>query len=159
MAVQRKRISTESEASKDDLLDRLSNLGQASLREGTADLLSLLDDVESILRSEDLTELERQGFTLIREYPKEATIFELRGLPRTSFMERIREIAFILKKIRALREGGVQIISLNDLIKVGEVDGRPIYSVRRDGGDISLRARKESLVNNPRWSLLPLGCL
>ena len=89
--------------------------------------------------SEDLTELERQGFTLIREYLKEATIFELRGLPRTPFIEKIREIASILKKIRDLREGGAQIISLNDLTVVGEVDGRPVYSIKQDEGDSSDR--------------------
>ena len=135
MAVQERRTHGKSRASKGDLLDKLSNLGQVSLREGTADLLSLLEDVESVLDSKDLTELERQGFTLIREYLKEAAILEFRGLPRTPFIERIREIASILKKIRALREGGAQIISLNDLTVVGEVDGRPIYSIRRDERD------------------------
>ncbi len=135
MAIQRKRISAGSEASKEDLLDKLLNLGQVSLREGTTDLLSLLEGVENILRSEDLTGLERQGFTLIREYLKEAAILELRELPRTSFIDKIREIAFILKKIGDLREKGVQVISLNDLTVVGEVDGRPIYSIKQDEGD------------------------
>jgi len=139
MAVQRKRISAESETSKDDLLDKLSNLGQVSLREGTTDLLLLLEDVESILYSEDLTELERQGFTLIREYLKEAAILELRGLPRTPFIDKIREIASILKKIGDLMGRGVQIISLNDLTIVGEVDGRPVYSIKRGKGDSSDR--------------------
>ncbi len=135
MAVRERRTHGKSRTSKSDLLDKPSNLVRISLREGITDLLSLLEDVESALDSEDLTELERRGFILTREYLKEATILELRGLPRASLIDKIREIASILEKIGDLREEGVQVISLNDLIVVGEVDGRPVYSIKREKGD------------------------
>ena len=135
MAVQSRRTREESGAFKEKLLERLSNLDQVSLREGTTDLLSLLDDVELVLSSEDLTELERQGFTLIREYLKEATVLELRGLPRAPFLKKIKEIASILRKIGDLRGEGIRIITLEDLTVVGEVDGRPVYSLRQEEGD------------------------
>ncbi len=119
-------------ASKDDFLAKLLSLGEVPLKEGATDLISLLEDVESILSSEELTDLERQGFILIREYLKEATILELRKLPRASLTNKIREIASILKNIDNLRGKGIQIISLGDLTVVGEIDGRPIYSIRQE---------------------------
>lgn len=132
MALQRRRTRVKSR-SKGEILSELSNLGEVSLKSETDTYiyLSLLEDVEGILESEELTELEREGFTLIREYLKEATIMELRRAPIKSFQRKIREIASILRIIDNIKEKGAEMITFDDLVVVGEVDGRPIYSIRK----------------------------
>ena len=128
------RERADSGISKEDLLSRLSTLGEVQLKEGTSNLISLLEDVERILDSGELTELERQGFTLIREYLKEAVILGLRGLPRAPLVQRIREVASTLRNIGDLEERGVEVLSLGDLVVVGEVDGRSVYSIKQKRG-------------------------
>ena len=103
----------------DELLNMLSNLP-----EEYGEIQSLLDDIENVLESEDLTELERQGFILLKTYLK-----EIRSEKDRCLVVAVRNMSRVLEGIRFLRRMGAKVVSLEELVRVGEIEGKEIYTV------------------------------
>ena len=94
------------------------------------DTIRKLDEMAS---SPNLSRLEREGVTLVREYLKEASLKSYLGERREAmpYVDRSLEVALILKGLGELKEKGVTLIHPDELVEVDRIDGRPVYSVRR----------------------------
>jgi hypothetical protein len=75
--------------------------------------------------------LESDGLLLIREYVKEAVYRFSSGDDAGSVLAEALSVARVLRDLGALAERGVESIRLEDLVVVGHIDGKPVYSFRQ----------------------------
>jgi hypothetical protein len=75
--------------------------------------------------------LESDGLLLIREYVKEAVYRFSAGDDAGSVLAEALSVARALRDLGALAERGVESIRLEDLVVVGYIDGKPVYSFRQ----------------------------
>jgi hypothetical protein len=75
--------------------------------------------------------LESDGLLLIREYVKEAVYRFSAGDDAGSVLAEALSVARALRDLGALAERGVEIIRPEDLVVVGYIDGKPVYSFRQ----------------------------
>jgi len=75
--------------------------------------------------------LESDGLLLIREYVKEAVYRFSAGDDAGSVLAEALSVARALRDLGALAERGVEIIRPEDLVVVGNIDGKPVYSLRQ----------------------------
>ncbi len=75
--------------------------------------------------------LESDGLLLIREYVKEAVYRFSVGDDAGSVLAEALSVARALRDLGALAERGVEIIRPEDLVVVGYIDGKPVYSFRQ----------------------------
>jgi phage-related baseplate assembly protein len=75
--------------------------------------------------------LESDGLLLIREYVKEAVYRFSVGDDAGSVLAEALSVARALRDLGALAERGIEIIRPEDLVVVGYIDGKPVYSLRQ----------------------------
>jgi len=76
----------------------------------------------------------RDGVVAVREYLKEAylALGLGRGGEARELLGRAAEIALMVRALLRLRARGAGLVALEDLVKVGEIEGRPVYALKRD---------------------------
>lgn len=104
-----------------------------SLRSRFGSMVDTIRKLDEMASSPNLSRLEREGVTLVREYLKEASLKSYLGERREAmpYVDRSLEVALILKGLGELKEKGVTLIHPDELVEVDRIDGRPVYSVRR----------------------------
>jgi len=75
--------------------------------------------------------LESDGLLLIREYVKEAVYRFSVSDDAGSVLAEALSVARALRDLSALAERGVEIIRPEDLVVLGYIDGKPVYSFRQ----------------------------
>ena len=109
----------------DKLLEILGLVGRLERGLGTGSLQALVSGGPA------KGSLESDGLLLIREYVKEAVYRFSSGDDAGSVLAEALSVARALRDLGALAERGVESIRLEDLVVVGYIDGKPVYSFRQ----------------------------
>ena len=104
-----------------------------SLRSRFGSMVDTIRKLDEMASSPNLSRLERDGITLVREYLKEASLKSYLGDRREAmpYVDRSLEVALTLERLSKLKGKGVTPIHPDELVEVDRIDGRPVYSVKR----------------------------
>ncbi len=112
-------------------LERARNIGDYRV-----ELVSLISVVDEIYTRYDVSGLE-ESIIALRELIEEAIILQLqrKGKEAREALDRAAELARMVRELLRLKAQGVKIVRRSDLVKVGEIAGRPVYALRRNSLD------------------------
>lgn len=116
------------------LRKEIVSVDSITLEKHCKDLSRIVNELDGVISSSSISTLEKDGYTIVREYLKEAVI---KGIvdqreKANEYIVYALEILYLIKDLQLLKKTGATLITSEDLVVVDWVRGHPVYSIRRD---------------------------